>query len=159
MKKVDPVLQERLEKLISAMGFELAGCELFSQGGQMVLRIYIDTETKDKKGITVDDCSKVSRQVSAMLDVENLIQYRYTLEVSSPGINRPLFEIKHFQKYIGSHVKVTVSAPIKERRQLKGILQRIEGENLFLLLDEVGEEVIVPFSAIEKANVIGEIHL
>lgn len=158
MKKVDPQVQEKLDKLVSAMGYELAGFELCPQRGQTVVRIYIDKTTEGKTGVTVDDCSQVSRQVGAMLDVENMFNGRYTLEVSSPGINRPLFEIKHFEKFVGSRVQVKVYLPINTRRQLKGILRRVEGEDIYLLLDESEEEVIVPFSTIEKANVIGEIH-
>ncbi len=102
MRKIDPILHERLAQLIGAMGYELVGCEHVPQGRQMLFRIYIDSA----KGVTVDDCSQVSRQVSAMLDVEDPFQGRYVLEVSSPGIDRPLFEIEHYQKYVGKRVKV-----------------------------------------------------
>src|SRR5579871_2080700 len=118
MRKVDPVLQEKLVKLVSSMGYELVGCEAFSQGQQTVFRIYID----GKNGVTVDDCSKVSRQISAMMDVEDLVQSRYTLEVSSPGINRPLFTIEHYHKYVGSRVKIRLYVSIDGRKQFKGLL-------------------------------------
>jgi len=153
MRKIDPVLHERLVTLVSAMGYELIGCELLPQGRQMIFRIYIDSEA----GVTVDDCSLVSRQVSAMMDVCDPIEGRYSLEVSSPGINRPLFEIKHYRKYMGKQVKIKLYAPIDQRRQYKGILQRIEGEDIYLLVEGSGQEVKLPFSAIEKANLIGDI--
>lgn len=153
MRKIDPVLHERLVTLISSMGYELVGGELFSQGGRTIFRIYIDSE----KGVTVDDCSRVSYQVSAMMDVEDPIESRYSLEVSSPGIDRPLFEIEHFHKYIGKQVKIRLYSPINQRRQYKGILQRVEGEDIYLLVEELGQEVIVPFSSIEKANLISDI--
>ena len=82
MKEVESTLRDRVASVVNAMGYEFVGCELQRQGRGSVLRIYIDSE----KGITLDDCSKVSRQVSAMLDVEDPIQGHYTLEISSPGI-------------------------------------------------------------------------
>lgn len=155
MRNVDPVLYEKLEKLISSMGYELFGAELLPMGGHQLFRIYIDKE----QGVTVDDCSKVSRQISAMLDVEDLIQGRYHLEVSSPGINRPLFVMKHYQKHIGSQVQIRLHAPIDNRRQFKGTLTRVVDEEIYLVLEDSGQEVVLPFSAIEKANLIGDIRL
>ena len=87
-------LQDRLASLVSNMGYEFVGCELNRHSGGSLLRIYIDKET----GVNVDDCARVSRQVSATLDVEDPIQGRYTLEVSSPGIDRPLFDLSHYKK-------------------------------------------------------------
>ena len=146
-------MQERLKILIKTLGFELWGYELFSQGGQSIFRIYID----GNKGVTVDDCSLVSQQVSAMLDVEDPIQGRYALEVSSPGIDRPLFEMEQFNKYIGSQVKIRLAVPLNQKRQYRGVLKRVEGENIYLL-DLSKQEIMLPFSYIEKANVIGDIH-
>lgn len=154
MKKIDPALQERLVTLITSMGYELVGCEALPQGRQMTLRIYID----GPNGVTADDCSKVAHQVGAMLDVEDPFQNRYTLEVSSPGIDRPLFEIEHYRKFVGSRIKLKLYSPINQRRQYTGILSRVEGEDIYLLI-EAESEVKLPFSAIEKANVIGEVRL
>ncbi len=155
MKKIDPVLHEQLSTLISSMGYELVGYEVVPQGRQMIFRIYIDSPT----GLTIDDCGKVSSQVSAMMDVADPIQGRYSLEVSSPGIDRPLFELGHYQRFVGSRVKIKLHVPINRRRQYKGVLKRVEGDNIYLLMDDTGEEVELPFSAIEKANVIGEIRI
>ena len=155
MRKIDPALHDRLAKLIGSMGLELVGCELLPQGRQMVFRIFIDKEN----GVTIDDCSLVSYQVSAMLDVEDPIQGRYSLEVSSPGIDRPLFEIGHYQKYIGHQVKIRLYAPINQRRQYKGTLLRVEGDDIYLLVEELGQEVKLPFSAIEKGHLIGNVRL
>lgn len=154
MGKINPVLYERLETLIVSMGYELVGCELLPQGRQMAFRIYIDSKT----GVTVEDCSLVSRQVSAMMDVEDPIQNRYLLEVSSPGIDRPLFEIKHYHQYIGRHIRVRLRLAINERKHYKGVLQRVEEEDIYLFVEELMQEVKVPFAAIEKANLIGDIH-
>ncbi|MBV9576292.1 MAG: ribosome maturation factor RimP [Gammaproteobacteria bacterium] len=154
MRKIDPVLHERLEKLLRSMGYELVGCELLPLAGQMVFRIYMD----GPEGVTLDDCSKASHQISAMMDVDDPIQGRYTLEVSSPGIDRPLFELEHYRKYLGKQVKIRLHSAIGERRQYKGTIQRIEGENIFLLIEDLAQEVKLPFSAIEKANLVGDIH-
>ncbi len=149
MRTVESTLRNRLASLVNAMGYEFVGCELQRQGRGSVLRIFIDNEN----GITLTDCSNVSRQVSAMLDVDDPVQGQYTLEISSPGINRPLFEMSHYQKYIGSHVKVRIQASINGRRNFAGVLQRVGEMNIYLLVDE--EEIMLPFSEIEKANIVG----
>jgi ribosome maturation factor RimP len=148
MSSVESTLRDRLASLVTAMGYEFVGCEMHGQGGGCVLRIYIDNE----KGITLDDCSNVSHQVSAMLDVEDPIQGYYNLEISSPGLDRPLFEIEQYPKYIGNRIKVRMHSPINNRRQFVGILQRVDETDIHLLVDT--EEVILPFSGIEKAKVI-----
>ena len=149
MRSVEATLRDRLASVVNAMGYEFIGCELKRQGGQsIILRVYIDNE----QGITLDDCSKVSYQISAVLDVEDPLPGRYTLEISSPGINRPLFEMAHYQKWLGYQVKIRVHHPINGRRQFKGVLQRVEGVNIYLLVDT--GEVVLPFSDIEQANLI-----
>ena len=152
--KIDPVLYDRLNVLIRSMGYELVGCDLLPQGRQATFRVYID----QIGGVTIDDCSKVSHQISAMMDVYDPIQSKYTLEVSSPGIDRPLFEIEHYRQHIGSRIKVRLNVAMKGRRQYRGILKQVEGETICLLVEESGEEVIVPFSMVERANLIGDIH-
>ena len=148
MRQVATSLRDLLASVVTSMGFEFVGCELQRQGHSALLRVYIDKEN----GLTIDDCSKVSRQLSATLDVENPIQGRYTLEVSSPGIDRPLFEIAHFTKYIGSMVKLRLAVPLEERRNWVGILTRVAGENIHLLVED--KEIVVSFSDIEKAKTI-----
>jgi ribosome maturation factor RimP len=155
MRKLDPALQEMLKKTIFSMGYEMVGGEVLPQGGRLTLRIYIDNE----KGVSVDDCSLVSRQVSAVLDVEDSFQGRYNLEVSSPGIDRPMFELEHYQKYQGSRIKLRLHAPLDGKRQLIGTLVRVVGEEITVLLDGAAQEVAVPFSLIEKAHLIGEVRL
>src|SRR3990167_6296291 len=140
MRKIDPLLHERLIKLISSMGYEMFGDEILSQGGQSIFRIFIDAQDK-QSNVTIEDCSIVSQQVSAMLDVENSMGGHYTLEVSSPGINRPLFKLDHYRRYIGSRVKVQLHIPINQRRQFKGLLYKVDDECIYLLLDELKEEV------------------
>ena len=151
MGKIAETLRDSLASIVEALGYEFVGSEIVGQGKHAVLRIYIDSEN----GITIDDCSKVSYQVSAMLDVEDPIRGEYDLEVSSPGIDRPLFELSHFKKFIGNRVKVRVCAPIHNRRKFDGVLLRVEGDDIHLLVD--AEEIVLPFSDIEKANVIADL--
>lgn len=151
MREVEVTLRDRLASLVTAMGYELVGCELKRQGRGSVLRVYIDNE----RGITIDDCSTVSRQVSAMLDVDDPIQGEYSLEISSPGLNRPLFELAHYQKQIGQHVKVRLYAPINNRRNYVGVLIRVDDDKIRLLCES--EEVELSFSDIEKGNIIANV--
>jgi ribosome maturation factor RimP len=143
------VLREQIAQVIGAMQYEFVGCEEAMAGRQTVLRIYID----HAKGVTVEDCAKVSRQVSAMLAVTMPDSSRYSLEVSSPGIERPLFEIAHYQKHIGRRVRIQLAAAIQNRKRYIGRLEKVEGETIYLLVDD-DETVMLPWSAIAKANVI-----
>ncbi|MBA3662425.1 MAG: ribosome maturation factor RimP [Gammaproteobacteria bacterium] len=153
MRKINHELQTKLSTLLTAMGYDLLGVELIPQRGSTVFRLYIDSPG----GVTVDDCSKVSHQVSAMLDAEDPINGRYNLEVSSPGLDRPLFELDQFLKFIGSRIKIKLSRSIGNRRQFKGILQRIENDTIYLLVEGEEEPVQIPFTEIDKANVIGDV--
>jgi len=148
MKQVVSSLRDLIAPVVEALGYEFVGCELQQHRRNSLLRIYID----GPNGITVEDCSKVSRQISAMLDVEDPIRGEYTLEVSSPGIERPLFEIAHFEKYTGNQVKIRLQSPIGDRRNLVGTLLKVEGTQIHLRMDT--EELVVPFSDIEKAKLI-----
>jgi ribosome maturation factor RimP len=152
MKTVAIEIRGKIESLINSMGYEFVGCEWHQSGRRVVLRIYIDSST----GVTLGDCSRVSHQVGAMLDVEDPSQGQYLLEISSPGIDRPLFEMAHYEKQIGQRIKLTLSMPIQKRRRWIGMLVRIENEQIHLLVD--AEEIVIPFSNIEKANVIAGIH-
>src|SRR5690349_12774000 len=151
MRKLDPELQAKLAQLIEAMGYELFGCQLAPYGHQVLLRLYIDSP----KGVTVDDCSLVSRQVSAFLDVEDPISERYTLEVSSPGIDRPLLSVEHYQRYIGKKVNVRLFMAIEKRKQFKGIIQSVDDDRVAILLEGEEQAISLPFTAIAKANLIG----
>lgn len=133
-----------LEPSINAMGFDLIELE-YAAGGEL-LRIYIDID----RGITVDDCEAVSRQVSGILDVEDPIPGRYTLEVSSPGIDRPLRTLGHFAHFAGERVKIQTDAPINGRRRYKGELLGVDGETIRIDVD--GKQVDLPFDRIEKAR-------
>lgn len=149
MRQVD-TLRDQLSAVVTSLGYEFVGCELQRQGHSSLLRIYIDSEN----GINLSDCTTVSRQVSAVLDVEDPIQGQYTLEVSSPGLDRPLFEIDHFKKYVNNKVKLRLLAPISGRRNVVGLLLRVEGDIITILVE--AEELAVPFSNIEKAKLVSD---
>ncbi len=144
--------RDHLANLITAMGYEFVGCEQQGKGRGSVLRVYID----HAQGITLADCSKVSHQVSAMLSVEDPIQGDYSLEISSPGLNRPLFEIEQYRKFMGCRIKVRLSQPHNNQRNFVGILQQVdESDDIHLLTDT--ETVVLPFSSIEKARIIPDL--
>jgi ribosome maturation factor RimP len=148
MTKMTNDLHDRLALIVQTMRYEFVGCEWQGKGRHAALRIYIDSET----GASLHDCSRVSRQVSAMLDVEYPLLGHYTLEVSSPGLDRPLFELAHYQRQLGKRVHVRVNTPVYDQRKFTGILLRVEGNNIHLLVD--AEEKVLSFSDIEKANVV-----
>ncbi len=154
MRKIDPVLHERLATLINSMGYELVGCEIQSSSRQTLFRIYID---KEGTGVTANDCSLVSRQVSAMFDVEEPLSGRYLLEVSSPGIDRPLFELDHYRRFVGKQIRIRLYTAINGQRQYRGELERVEGEDLYILVTGSEQALKVPFSTIDKGNLIGDI--
>lgn len=140
-------LQALLEPTVAALGFELWGLEHLSQGRHSLLRLYIDGEN----GVTVDDCAEVSRHVSGVLDVEDPISGEYTLEVSSPGVDRLLFRLDHYPLYVGEWIELRMRTPFEGRRKFKGTLKGIEGEDVVIQIDD--EEYLLPHGAIERAQV------
>ncbi len=133
------------------LGYELVGIEYFPTGHHYILRVYIDQEA----GITLDDCETVSHQVSALLDVEDPIRGQYTLEVSSPGLDRPLFTPEHFSRFSGRRVKLRLASPLNGRRNFKGRLQGLDDGNVLLEVD--GAQLSLPLEDIEKARLVPEI--
>ncbi len=133
---------------MEGLGYECFGIEFISQGKNSVLRIYIDTPD----GVTVEDCEKVSRQVSSVLDVEDPIAGHYALEVSSPGLDRPLFKEEHFKRFQGSMVRLKLAAPVLGRRKFTGTLVEKQGELVIVEVD--GEEFEIPFDDIEQARLV-----
>ena len=142
------LVTELIDTTIQALGLDLWGVELLQQGKYSLLRIYIERE----EGVTIEDCEKVSRQVSALLDVEDPIAGEYTLEVSSPGMDRPLFSIEHYSQYIGSEVDLKLRRPLDGRRKFKGQIIKVSGDIVGLLVE--GSEYDLEFSDIEKASIV-----
>jgi len=137
-----------LSPAVAATGKELLGIEFISAGKHSVLRLYIDHEN----GINVDDCAEVSRQVSAILDVEDPISTEYNLEVSSPGLDRPLFTLAHFEAVVGEKVDVKLSMPLNGRRKFKGKLVAVENDILVVNVD--GEDYELIIGNVDKANLV-----
>jgi len=129
-------------------GMEIVDIELRherSRGGR-VLRLYLDKA----EGPTVDDLSRVSRQLSELLDSQDVVSGAYTLEVSSPGINRPLKRPEHFARYIGKRVRIRTRDLIGGKRSFLGILQDVVGESITVAQE--GTRYDIPFATIEKSN-------
>lgn len=137
-----------LRPAVEEAGVELLGIEFVSAGKHSILRLFIDHEN----GIDVDNCADVSRQVGAILDVEDPISTEYSLEVSSPGLDRPLFTIEQYQAVIGETINLRLSLPLNGRRKFKGILNAIEKDLFIVTVD--GEEYELIFSNIDKGNLV-----
>ena len=141
-------LERLLAPVIEGLGFVCWGIEYIGQGKQTLLRVYID----HSEGVTVDHCEQVSRQVSGVLDVEDLIGNQYRLEVSSPGMDRPLFRKDQYRQFIGSLLSIKLSEPFEGRRKHRGILRAVEGDTICIVVDEY--ELQLPFEAIDSARVV-----
>lgn len=135
---------------VALLGYEYLGAELVNEDNQRVLRVFIDSDA----GINISDCEKVSKQVSAVLDVEDPIAGQYTLLVSSPGLDRPLFTPEHYQRFNGHPIKIKLSVPMDGRRNFKGLIKAVSEEKVTLELED--GQVDLPFAGIEKANLIPE---
>lgn len=145
-------LEERLTEMLAPsvedLGYELVGVEYIRAGKHSTLRVYIDQEA----GILVDDCAAVSRQVSAIMDVEDPITNEYTLEVSSPGMERPLFTASQYAAFVGEEVKIQLRMPIQNRRRWKGVISSVDGEIISVSVE--GKEERFALSNIQKANIV-----
>lgn len=130
------------------MGYEFVGVEQAGVGAGTILRVYIDSTD----GIMLDDCQKVSRQLSALLDVEDPISGSYTLEVSSPGLDRPLMKLEDFQRFAGEEARIKLGRAVLGRRNFTGQLRGIEGETVLLEMDQ--EIYDLPYADIERARLV-----
>ncbi len=147
MKQASEQLYRIIRPVVESLGYELVGIEFHNRPRNSLLRIYIDREG----GVDVDDCALVSNQVSGVLDVEDAVRGHYTLEVSSPGLDRPLFSLDHFRRFVGSRVKLKLEVPVEGRRNWSGRIRQVEDEVL-ILEDEQGEEYRLPFADVEQAR-------
>jgi ribosome maturation factor RimP len=147
------VLRERLmaliEPLLVRMGYELVELEHVAGRAHAVVRIFID-RPEAQQGVGIDDCERVSHEVSALLDVEDPIPTAYTLEVSSPGADRVLRKRAHFDRFVGSRVFVELKEPRDGRKRYTGMLRVVQDEGIELEVDR--QKVSVPFGEIGKAR-------
>lgn len=141
-------LENIIRPAVEAAGFEFWGLEYLSQGKHSILRVFIDHEN----GISVDDCAEVSHQVSGVLDVEDPIKGLYNLEISSPGMDRPLFNDEQFAHYVGEDTEVKLSVPLNGRRKFKGTIEQVEAGILTLRVD--GEVYEINCQQVDKAHLI-----
>lgn len=142
-------LESIIEPVVQSLGCELWGLEYLTQSSTTLLRIYID---KPEVGVGLKDCEQVSRQVSAVMDVDDPISGEYTLEVSSPGADRPLYKLEHYVAYTGSQIKLRLRVAYDGRRKFSGLLKGVEKDEIVLEVDN--EEYLLPFELIDKANVV-----
>jgi ribosome maturation factor RimP len=137
-----------LEPAVSALGYELVELEFAPAGSGGVLRLYIDAPP----GITLDDCERVSRHVSVVLESEDPIPGHYTLEVSSPGLDRILRTRAHFERFVGSRVKIQLGAPLDGRRRFTGTLLEVRDEGVVVDVD--GQPTPLGFAQIQRARLV-----
>ena len=143
-----------LAPTVQALGLELLGAEYLPAPGSATLRLYIDVQESERESrfVNIEDCEAVSREVSAQLDVEDPITGNYTLEVSSPGVDRPLFSLDHYARFVDESAKVVLKLPQDGRRRLQGRISRIEGENVIFTVDDA--ELTVSFDNIDKGRLV-----
>ena len=146
------VIQKLVEPVINALGYELWGIEYLGQGKHTLLRVFLDK----KDGINIEDCAEASRQISSLLDVEDPIKNEYTLEVSSPGLDRQLFQPEQYRRYVGAVLKVRLNSNLDGRRNFVGTLQDVAGtlEETVIVLRVGTDDFKLPFHMIEKANLV-----
>ena len=141
-------VQELIEPAINLLGYECVGVEYLPQGKHSLLRVYIDKEG----GINMEDCETVSHQVSGILDVEDPIKGQYSLEVSSPGLDRPLFTVEHYRRFIGETANIRLRSALNGRRKFTGEIISVEDEEIVIKDSE--EEFRIPFRLIEKGHLV-----
>jgi len=141
-------LNELLQPLVEDLGYEFVGLEYNNNPKNSVLRIYIDHEN----GVGIDDCENVSREVAALLDVNDPIKSHYNLEISSPGLDRPLFTPAHYQQFTGNIVQINLFAPQDGRRKFSGPI--LGADENSVRLEQDGSEVRLDFGNIAKAKLV-----
>lgn len=163
-------LEDMIRPVVEGLGFECWGIEYLSQGRNSTLRVYIERSVESveeesapevtlgedgkerESGVELRDCEKVSRQLSAVLDVEDPISGDYTLEVSSPGMDRGLYALEHYERFKGYQVALKLRMPFEGRRKFNGLLKGTEGNDVILQVEQ--EEYLLPIEGIEKANIV-----
>lgn len=148
MYRQNQALLELFSSEVAALGYELLGIELNQNGNHSVLRVYIDKDD----GIMIDDCVLVSQQLTGILDVEDPIKGNYELEVSSPGLDRPLFTIEQFNRFIGETVKLRLYEKQEGRKNYIGLLVSASDELIVINCDD--EDIEVPLTLIDKARLV-----
>lgn len=149
MKSLAEKVEATIAPSIADMGYELVQVKFMDGKSAQTLQIMAE---RPDGSMSVDDCAKISRQISAVLDVEDVIPNAYRLEVSSPGIDRPLVKLADYPKYIGHTVKVEMVLPVDGRKRFTGAIKAVEGENVVLAVDNY--DVALPFEDIQSAKLV-----
>jgi ribosome maturation factor RimP len=152
MQKAPAHLSALVRRTVEGLGYELVGVELLPRpkAGHL-LRVYLDAPD----GVTLDDCARASHQLSGMLDVEDPISGEYALEVSSPGLDRPLFEAAQFARFVGRLARVRLNGKLNGRSNWKGAIVAVEGDEVLLQVDD--ETVRLPVSQMASARLVADI--
>lgn len=137
-----------IEPGLAALNYDLLGCEFVDQGKDSILRVFIDKED----GVTIDDCGRASRHISVVLDVEDPIRGHYNLEVSTPGIERPLFKLDHYRQFVGHKIKIKLTMPLADKRNFIGELKSVADDDLTLQVE--GETFVIPFDQVQKGKLV-----
>jgi ribosome maturation factor RimP len=144
-------LEQLLRPVVKAMGYQFWGLDFSPQGRGALLRVYIEAE----QGITLDDCGRVSHQLSGVLDVQDPIRAPYTLEVSSPGLDRPLFRPEQFRRYLGHRIRVRITGLVEGRRNFVGELLAVRDGDILLRQDHT--DYTLALEAIERARLVPQL--
>jgi ribosome maturation factor RimP len=148
MRDIAGQVAELIADLVEADGFELVHVEYLPFGGTPILRVYIDQEN----GVTISDCAQLSKKASVLLDVEDLIASNYVLEISSPGLDRPLFKEADYERFTGEEIRLSTIVKIENRRNFKGTIE--DFSNGLLSLNCAGQKFTIPFEKIKKARLV-----
>ncbi len=141
-------LETMFDPILADLGYELLLVEIRGGGQETLLRVYID----GPNGIGLEDCEAASRDMSAALDVADLMPEAYTLEVSSPGLDRPLAKLRHFEQFAGQEARVQTRLPVEGRKRFRGKILGLRDEAVCMEVD--GKEVVLPFEKIDKARLV-----
>ncbi|GJM06610.1 MAG: ribosome maturation factor RimP [marine bacterium B5-7] len=145
-KKTD--LLALLQTASETVALSLWGHEFVQEDGQRILRVYVDKPG----GVDLDDCARASRQMSRLLDVEEALEGRFNLEVSSPGIERPLFNVAQYTQFLGEMIAIKTQEPLDKRRRFKGVLRTVDETQVTMDID--GQSFTIPFAMIDKAHAV-----
>jgi len=155
MDRISETLLALLEPVVTVMGYELVGIEYHPGRKDGLLRVYIDTPAGAEEGVTLEDCTRVSHQISGVLDVEDPITGQYRLEISSPGLDRPLMKAADFERFAGEQARLKLNQLWEGRRRIQGVLKGLEDGHV--LIDEEGQVHAVPLDRIEKSNLVPDV--
>ncbi|MDG4867228.1 ribosome maturation factor RimP [Guyparkeria sp. 1SP6A2] len=150
MQRIPAAIEEMLKSEVEDLGFEWVGGE-FRGGPGGLLRVYVD----HPDGMNLDHCAEISRAISGVLDVEDPFPGAYRLEVSSPGVERPMFRTADFARFVGHRVRLRLYKPVARQKKFEGVIQGVDGENITVFVEDVGE-LVFRFEEVEKANLVYE---